>query len=167
MKKNIILVVMIFFLMDCASKPTKSNKLYFEVEVYENKKQVIENKYPVKITIQNNSDSLFDFWLMSCSFEDSFIFSSDVIRFFNQDCDKNIPKLINLEVGEKYELYGNVEILDINKLKGKNNLRMGFILIKGSDYNMHSKPFHSLNDYIFNRRRNNNYLWSDIVIKFR
>src|SRR5947208_1679546 len=53
--------------------------------------------FPIEIEIQNNTDSVFQFWEMSCSWTESWTFSEKKIHLYPQECSANIPVIKNIQ----------------------------------------------------------------------
>lgn len=95
--------------------------------------------YPIKITLINNTDSILRFWVMSCSWERSFVFNTNAIGFFNLGCDKDVADHKILAARKSLTYNGYLQISNRSSLKKTNNLKLGFIIIRECD------PFKEIN----------------------
>ena len=93
------------------------------------------NKYPFRITLQNQTDSVFGFWLLSCSYYDYFEWNTKGIGIYSEGCDSNFPMLIELTPGKDYNIGGEFVVYESETIKRQKNLRLGLHVI-GKEYNL-------------------------------
>jgi len=114
--------------------------------------------YSANINLINNTDSVTHFWIMSCSWQDNWIFNYDNMHLYNGGCDKNIPKLRHIERGQTLNFNGIVQILDTLTITNQKDLLLGFVIIKEPEI-LGVTDFKSvLIDKINNRK---DIIWSD------
>ncbi|WP_026714003.1 hypothetical protein [Flavobacterium daejeonense] len=85
--------------------------------------------YSINIDLINNTDATTRFWVLSCSWQDNWIFNGDAIDFYSQGCDKNYPTIIEIKPRQKLTYNGIIHIKS-NKEVG---IKLGFVLIKEHD----------------------------------
>lgn len=87
--------------------------------------------YSVRIDLVNNTDSIFDFWIMSCSWDVNFISDRKTLfGLYNRGCDKNELKLKQIKSGETLSYYGVIQILESSIIEKKEKVKLGFIVIR-------------------------------------
>ena len=95
------------------------------------------DEYPFRITIQNQTDSVFGFWLYNCSYYDYFEFNTKGIWIDNKGgCDNNSLDLITLKSGQEYNIGGEFIIDQLEAIKKQKNLRLG-LHVYGKEYDLH------------------------------
>lgn len=62
------------------------------------------------LKLTNQTDSIFPFWIMNCSWTDLISVDPDLIILQVKECDSNYPRLINLESGKTVSFNSIVEI---------------------------------------------------------
>ena len=128
------IVTSILFSYSCANK-SKEPKMKVQINIV---KKLDSDKfkrqkgtfYSANINLINNTDSVIHFWIMSCSWQDNWIFNYDNIRLYNDGCDKNIPKFMSMERGKTLNFNGIVQILDAFTIINQKDLLLGFVIIK-------------------------------------
>jgi len=94
------------------------------------------NKYPFRITIQNQTDSVFGFWLYNCSYYDFFKFNTKGIWIDGGvGCDNNSLDLISLKSGQEYNIGGEFIVDQLEAIKKQKNLRLGLYVV-GKEYKL-------------------------------
>jgi hypothetical protein len=119
--------------------------------------------YPIQISLINNTDSILQFWVMSCSWERSFIFNTNAIRFFNLGCDKDVADHKILAARKSLTYNGYLQISNHSNLKRTNDLKLGFIIIREYD------PFKEINLFKILQAKNNSKKginWCETPIKY-
>jgi len=91
------------------------------------------NPYHFKMSILNQTDSVYGFWLMTCSFEDNLKSNTSSIQLYGHDCDSNYPVLIELQPWKVHILEGKIGVY-LSSIKQEKNIRLGLILIAKDDY---------------------------------
>jgi hypothetical protein len=137
MRKSLIILVgvfSVFFLYSCRLK-SKQPKIKVQVEIID--KLSLEkfkgSFYSVRINLINNTDSIVRFWVMSCSWQDNWIFNSDKLYLFNEGCDKNCPVIKELKPKQNITFNGIVCIEKLDCLK-QDNINIGFIFVKEKEF---------------------------------
>lgn len=102
--------------------------------------QISHDIYKIDIELINACDTSINFWFMSCSWEESFLYSTDEIFLKHKECPKNHPHLESLMPDEKLMLKGILKNLKSDK---DQNYILGFVLIKENEYSI-SEDFHWL-----------------------
>jgi len=173
MKKILTFLIVVSSITSCVKSIEDKNPIKVSVKITEKKTQTINRDgdtittYPFKISIQNQTDSIFSFWKMSCSYWDSFEFNTEGIRFYSWGCTKNIYKLIELSPKEEYTIDGEFEISDIETIKKQENLRLSFVLVRKKEYSIFPITENSLHDIISaKRKRNKDMIMCDKPIKY-
>lgn len=127
---------------------TKESKINIQVKIY-NKLDTINlygqkgtflsicglngTFYSLGIEIANNSDSVFQFWTMNCSWQNNWISNNDSFSLFCPECNRNFPVEKQIKPGEKIFYKG------IGRFKGSLNefksldFKIGFIFIKKNE----------------------------------
>ena len=86
----------------------------------------------VKIIVHNNSNTEKSFWMMSCSWQESFICDKEDITFCPRECDSNVPIEIKLSPNQKITFNGALKQLESNSQSRV--FRIGLILMDEKDY---------------------------------
>ena len=131
-------IIICFFLLLCkcdhnnVSENKELDIRYEIIERLESKKpRVLEGCfYSIKIDIVNNTDSVIRFWIMTCSWQENFIFNNRGLYLYNEGCDSNVPNLIEIEGRNKISFRGVIHVNGSIEMIKRNNLKLGFILIK-------------------------------------
>ena len=129
--KRIEVVLSVLFLLSCYSthKSEESNiKIQISniVKLSTDKYKDYEGTYySIKIVITNNTDSVFRFWTMSCSWQDNWIGYSNKIYLLCNGCDNNYP--IIKEIGRAQNITYDCEIvvLDTSRVMHGRDYRLG------------------------------------------
>ena len=114
--------------------------------------------YSASIDIINNTDSVVRFWVMTCSWQDNWIFNTNTISLYNQGCDKNYPIVTQIPPGQKLTYYGIIHSIYALKQVKINDFKIGFALIKKHDILNMSDFRNVLLDKIKKRK---DIVWSD------
>jgi len=163
---NKLCIVLILFILFSSCYGPKLNEKKIKVQIHFISK-INSDKfdakegifYSIKIDLINNGDSTDRFWIMSCSWEENWISNNCKIQFYNSGCDKNIPKLAQLDPGQKLTFNGILKVLENRKnFKGDNDFKLGFILIKEQDA-PNNLDFQKL--LLDNAKVNKNIIWSN------
>lgn len=174
MKKIIFTLSLIIMIFSCSRNEKKQKPLLCVKAEVSDKVNIqyrhndFEECYPVKISIKNNSDSTIRFWIMSCSWEDNFVFNSDSIRIFGLGCDKNFPKKIELPANGTL-VYNNryIKVCGWGAIQKQAILKLGFIVIRVNDFSElnHDKSFSDV--LLEKKNRKRDIIWCDgsIVIQ--
>ncbi len=89
--------------------------------------------YSAEIELLNNTDSIIEFWSMTCSWQENWICSNDSVHLFNEGCVKNIPKLEKLYPREKINVKTTVCITNTTDSIYNENIKLGFVHIKKNE----------------------------------
>ena len=79
----------------------------------------------LQIIISNNTGNSTSFWIMKCTWHDSFIFEQDDINFCRSDCPGNFPIEMVLKPKESISFYSLIQ--QKQSLDESQTLRVGFI----------------------------------------
>lgn len=117
-------------------------------------------KYEVQIDIKNNTDSVINIVLMTCSWDDNVIINTPYISYSRGDCNGNYPRMINIKPHDKQTLTTNIqknkyiqECETCPMYSKLIDLRMGLIVIT---------DIHSY-DSIMNDKSSWNIIWSNPI----
>ena len=103
--------------------------------------------YPAKVTVTNISKSNFTFWIMSCSYDDSFAFNSSDIIIESWSCDKNFLTEYELKPNQDFVFKFTFRILNYKAIKYVKNLKLRFMYYpKG---------------HVFGQRGKRNVIWCE------
>jgi hypothetical protein len=86
----------------------------------------------VRIMVKNNSDSLKSFWIMTCSWQESFRCDIEDISFLPRDCNGNFP--IQIKLQPKQEITFNT-ILGQKQWSKSKSFRIGLCILAREDFN--------------------------------
>lgn len=168
MKKIIYMLSLTVMLISCNAIYKNKKKLEIKVSVsnkisYQSSFVKKCELYPVRINLINNTDSVLQFWVMSCSWERSFIFNSDVISFFNLGCDKDIVDMVKLKSGETKTYNGYLRVSNESKFKMAPVLKLGFVLIRE---NVSFSESEFLNVLVEKKNKKKDIIWCYTPINF-
>ena len=90
----------------------------------------------VRIMVKNNSDSLKSFWIMTCSWQESFRCDIEDISFLPRDCTGNFPIQIKLQPNQ--EIIFNT-ILRQKQWSNSKSFRIGLMILEREDFNDFNK----------------------------
>ena len=173
MKKILTSLIVVSLIIACVKSSEDKNPIKVSVVITGKNTQTITrdgdtiNTYPFKITILNQTDSIFSFWKMSCSYWDSFVFNTNGIRFYSGGCDKNIEDIIQLPAKEKFIIEGELQITDLEDILKQKDLRLSLVLVRKNEYSYFPKTEKSLHSIIFTKRKNNkDLIMCDKPIKY-
>ena len=164
MKKIFLLLSICIFINSCTSKITNKHSLQINANII-NKISPTElnekagNYYSIKISITNNTDTIVNYWLMTCSWQDNLIFNTNSICFYRLGCKHNFPTIKKLLPKESLVYNGIIQICDTSNYKNKKSFKLGFIFINKNEY------FDLTQDYfevLLDRKKNNKHIiWCD------
>jgi len=106
-----------------------NNPLKITVEI----RKETGNPYHFKMSILNQTDSVYGFWIMTCSYEDNLKSNTSSIQLYGHGCDSNYPELIELQPWEVHIIEGKIGVYQ-TAIKQEKNIRLGLILIEKNDY---------------------------------
>lgn len=136
---KIFLILSIFAILgiSCANKMKKPNmevKISVIGKLNSNEfKTQSGTFYSVNMDLVNNTDSTIRFWVMSCSWQDNWIFNIDSVVFYSEGCDKNYPIITEIKPRHKITYNGVIHCVDRLKLNKETKIKSGFVLIKEND----------------------------------
>jgi len=167
MKKIIYTLSLIVLMTSCDAIYKKQKEIEIKVSLlnkinYQSSFVKECDLYPVRISIVNNTDSTLSLWVMSCSWEKSFIFNSNIISFFNLGCDKDIVDLVKLKSGEVKIFNGYLRTSKELSLKKEHGLKLGFVLIRENVSFSESKFYKILGEKKLKRE---DVIWCSTPIK--
>jgi hypothetical protein len=113
--------------------------------------------FHAKIDLINETDSILNFWTMSCSWQENWIFEDQKLRFFIY-CPKNTPKLLHLKPGNRITYDGIIEIVDTVNCNLRKKYRLGFVLIMKGEVNKDADFDRVLYDKIDTKK---DIIWSE------
>jgi hypothetical protein len=118
--------------------------------------------YSIDVLVKNNRDSNIEFWLMTCSWEENFIFDNPKIIFYNHGCDVNFPIVKLLKSLQEYHFKAKVKVLHSLKDINAENLKFGFVLMETST-KINVSNFIRIRDLYFETRKN--MIWGNVKIE--
>jgi hypothetical protein len=113
--------------------------------------------YSVNIDLMNNTDSVFEFWTMSCSWQSNWFSINNSIQFYIY-CPKNVPKLEQIYPYTKIEYNGIIKLIDTTNVINRDTFRLSFILVKKNVVNEESDFIHILMNNVHARK---DIIWSE------
>jgi len=162
MKKMFFILSLIVLLNQCILKPKESN-IKIQVKVID---KIDINKfkdfgcyfYSVDIELCNNTDTLIQFWTMTCSWQDNWISTTDSLRLFNEGCTRNFPKIEQINPRGKMACKSIICVMSsLNYIK-KKCIKLGFVLIKKNEISKDSEFAKVLSKKIKERK---DIIWSE------
>jgi hypothetical protein len=140
MHRFLIAVLFFFILISCNTSCKKDKQISVRImQVEKLDRKNFENLegtfYSVKIAMINNTDTVFSFWSMTCSWELTWITNSRKFSLLGRNCDINFPILRKINPGKELVFNGIIISNDTILQKGQNIVKLGFILIKENEYN--------------------------------
>ena len=123
-----------------------------------------------QIKLKNQTDSIFSFWIMNCSWTDLFIANPDSILIMGTDCDNNQPHKITLKKGQTIIFNSRIGIPTnyLSKSTHKfvdsygnsyNSFKIGFLLLTEDEYDRGDYWRETIND----KMKKNNFIWTDPI----
>jgi len=89
--------------------------------------------FKCELEILNNSDTIFYFWSMNCSWYENWISTSDSVLLINKGCAKNFPELYELYPKKGFKYNCIVGFKDSYKSLGKMEYKFGFVHVMKCD----------------------------------
>lgn len=114
--------------------------------------------FEVSIEIENISNSPISFWMMSCSWQDNWTFSTELLGFYPQECPGNFPKLAEMLPHDKLVLKSLLFIKASGDLNKNLSYRLGFIFIGKDEVTIDEDFFKVLNE---KKQNQNSIIWSE------
>jgi hypothetical protein len=157
-----LIFLLVFACTSCTPKSTP-NKLEIYVNIGEQIGHLKHNiqevtKYSVKISLKNNTDKIFLYWSMSCSWSDNWLTNNDSLVLMCPDCDSNVPFLHKIKPGEIITINGSLLVLPTLNSTDKEYLRLGFIWVKDKEVTLLSDFFKIVD---LKRKGNIDIFWSE------
>ncbi len=158
MMKNILLAIAVIILFSqCNRRRTANHCFVVNVDII-GETTISSNMhkdhrfYKANIDLINNCDTIIHFWIMTCSWEDNFIFNNDsFLYFYNAGCDGNFPKLVQIEPNNKISYTGIIDIADTSTNLNYKTYKLGFLLIKEKEYDYNDDYHLLINEKIKNK----------------
>jgi hypothetical protein len=131
-----VLTFISVYLFQINTQKPHENKINIQVRINKNTRSVNDKEgifsiYKVTIDLINNSDHVFSFWQMTCSWEENWIMSSDSMGLEYHICDYNVPYNYQINPREKMTLSGYLDV--DRRLKSVGYYKLGFIFIKENE----------------------------------
>jgi hypothetical protein len=139
MKKLLLITSLMLFISQCNYNPKfKESFITIHVKVIDkldaSKYRIPSDLYySVNIDFKNNTDSIIQFWMMTCSWQNNWIFQSDSIFLYGEKCTTNYPLLHNINPREIKIFKSIICVKDSKKLTEGNILKIGFVLVKENE----------------------------------
>ena len=165
-KSFIILILLIFNVLNNSCKRSADSepiRIKAEIKSRIDFDNYQTDKKPIylytQITLINNTDSVLNYWLMSCSWEDNFVFNCNYLNFYFPDCIHNSPQLSKLLPYESKIFNCIVKLNENSNNDFKDTCRIGFIFIKDFEYSLtKDSDFRQL---LINKVKRKFVLWSN------
>lgn len=160
MKKYLLIILpLILLVTNCKTSGNKENqeqkKKEFKIKL-QFAGESTNNTKSIRINLKNNTDTIVSYGTMSCSWFENWVFDNDSIKFCTWDCDKNIPKTINLNPNDSISYDCEIKILSSNLKK----FRIGLVILSEKDfYNFSRNEEDSYKKLIQEKR----IIWSDYL----
>jgi hypothetical protein len=85
--------------------------------------------YSVNIDLINKTDSIVQFWTMTCSWQSNFVYSSELIGLDFDLCDSNFPRMVKLKPNQKKTFKGTLVKESSTKNFNTISYKIGFVFI--------------------------------------
>lgn len=149
-------------LVNCSVNRSKESAIVINAGIIEKPdkdlfKDISGTFYSLHIEIVNNTDSVFRFWTMSCSWQVNWVFSNENLHLFNYGCDSNYPMIIEILPGNAITYDGIIRIQGELGHDTIYNTRLGLICIKEKEVNS-LEDFHKVLEEKFNTKQG--IIWS-------
>ena len=134
MKTFTYIIILIGLVIGCSTKKNQnillpSITILNKINPYNGLKVDTGRFYNVQVKIYNNSDTVIDYWILSCAWEANWYLENNSFVFL-VDCPHNIPVINHIKPHQELCYNANIEFVDsINNLTNK-KYRVGFVLIK-------------------------------------
>ena len=116
--------------------------------------------YSIDINLENNTNSIVEFDIMSCSWANNFTFNCEALEFYSTGCDNNAPIIMQIPIKDKITFKGVIRIIDTLKIKkDNNNFQIGFVMIGKGNRASYSDIRNAVIDKI--KSENNSVIWSN------
>ena len=170
MNKLIVVFSLFVFLNSCGAQNQYRKCLKVNIDVIGKINPSFVNEkegefYSVKISLVNKTDSTLRFWVMSCSWQDNWVFNSNDIIFYRDNCLKNIMKVKELAPNGILTYTGVLAVRTNQISKRLKNLRLGFIFVRENEFSYLSKmDYHKI--LLEQKDENRDVFWSEKPIFF-
>ncbi|MES2850382.1 MAG: hypothetical protein V4685_15090 [Bacteroidota bacterium] len=107
-----------------------SPKSDYELSIQKGKiiKQEEKTYWDIPTTLTNNTNDTLRYYSMSCSWQDYYSVDNQKLEVRGSDCDKNIPKILTLNPGQKKSV--DIQLVISQPMDGPEiKFRIGFNLI--------------------------------------
>ena len=161
---KILLVSIVLILLDsCDLNKSRETNLKIQVNVmgrlgnnlFYDKSGTYDS---VKIDMSNNTDTVFRFWSMSCSWTYNWISNNEKLYVQRIDCFANVPIINEIRPGEKISFNGIIHVLDTLNPLGEFVFKLGYILVKEEEVIKYT-DFLKVLDY--KRSEQKDIIWSE------
>jgi hypothetical protein len=135
MKKVIISIVFLILFCNFVSDKRTFPCLRIKLKVISKEKSTVFLSrsgavYTIQIKLINNTDSTIRYWMMSCAWQDNWVFESKLLELVFPGCDSNAPWLFEIKPGKDTLYNGILHVKNLNDSIKNENLRIGFIFIR-------------------------------------
>jgi hypothetical protein len=124
------------------------------------------NMYGI-LKLENQSNSVFSFWIMKCSWTDLIKVEPDSILLYVKACDSNYPVKISLESHQSIlfnsiieipsKIFEKSEISRYSDHKFK-TFKIGFLIISEKEFDFsHAFGWQTL---VYNKKKKNDFIWT-------
>lgn len=144
-------------------------KLYFNIlNKVDNKNNNNEYVYySAEIKLVNNTDSIFKFWTMTCSWPENFVFSFDSTYvpfdtldiYLGHSCQSNYSIIHQIKPKDKITIKTVIRYIGSNNYLIEKKIRLGFIIIKEKELSKLGEEF--FEELIKKRKNRKDIIWSE------
>jgi hypothetical protein len=164
--RKLILLMAISTLLYIGCHNEKESNLKVNVNVISKlDPKIIYNKevplYSIDIDLINHTDSVVRFWIMNCSWPDSWISNHNLVGLYCCVCDMNYPVIRQIDAGQKITFKGTLMVLDSLEDVKKYDLKLGFVFVKEKDYSI--KDGGSFRELVLDKgKESKDIIWSEL-----
>jgi hypothetical protein len=118
-----------------------------------------DNFYSINIDLINNSNTDFNFWSMTCAWEQNWTSDSPYLKFANEEnCELNYPHVIYLERNNKCSFNGIIRVSKKNLPKNQ-EYKLGFLFVAETEYRRSKDDFNEI--LIQKFKKHKDIIWSN------
>jgi len=144
-----------------------SNCSFSQIEYIKIKPEIVGQNYSddllyMKTSLENLSNEQMNFWTMTCSWNLNWLTDSDSLKLDFHECDNNYPVLISLNPGEQIDFYMTIKSLNSIYRNRNTEFRLGFVLVKESEYNYGDFET-DLYNIVPSKKKQNDIIWSEKI----
>lgn len=133
---SILLILSVLFIFSyCGTHKSKESNIKIQISIIgrlnpDKFKELGGTFDSAYINIINNTDSVFSFWTMSCSWMYNWISDTNNINLFLEGCDANYPVFKKIESNQKLIYKAIIWVRDSSEVINGHSYKLGLIQIK-------------------------------------